>query len=242
MKVVTGMWLCLGVSNTITVQQAPGSGQHRWLKVCSFTSLWQWSPPMYIPCNYICRGQIRGLNYSWVTRWEAWCIQKEIRKGKKQICLDAGKAAPSKTVEGRERCKHGWFNSHEMGVELLRSKTDWRQGQRSYWVIFGRVYMVVQRTGTTKVRRLRFIDYKAELTHCAQGLKYYDHLYMFTSALTLSEGFVSGVATLPVSRVLWVSIHYFGCHGNRVVTMITEVHDNNSRPTQCPSWWNAIAF
>ncbi len=52
-----------------------------------------------------------------------------------------------------------------------------------------------------------------------------------TSALTLSEGLVSGVAILPVSRVLWA---LFGCHGNRVVTMVTEVHDNDSRPKQCP--------
>ena len=35
-----------------------------------------------------------------------------------------------------------------------------------------------------------------------------ERAYKFTSALTLSEGLVSGVTTLPPSRVLWVSRHF----------------------------------
>ncbi len=42
-----------------------------------------------------------------------------------------------------------------------------------------------------------------------------NNTYNYTSALTLSEGLVSGVATLPASRVLWVKRHF-------LVTMTKE--------------------
>ncbi len=39
---------------------------------------------------------------------------------------------------------------------------------------------------------------------------------------------------LIVNRLTWKKC-IFGCHDNIVVTMVTETHSNNSRPTQCPS-------